>query len=175
MSDLIETIQFQEFGKCFDLLFRSEKRKMSPTLEEEAGSPEAKRMKEDALLIKDGMSVNVNLDLLNVKTEPTETLNIFLPNNLQPTPDGSMPVGLTQIRGTRGFVPGGQSVTSKGEKKYSNDMSDCCTHRCRICMKVVTVTGMRNHSRTSHGIPINTYSARFGNYRDNMERVTWHR
>ena len=61
------------------------------------------------------------------------------------------------------------------ERTLSNNIAECCTHLCRICGKSVTVKGMRNHTRTFHGFPISTYTAQFGNYREKLEKATWHK
>ena len=62
-----------------------------------------------------------------------------------------------------------------GPKIYSNDMKDCCKHRCRICHKVYTLTAMRGHSKMIHQMSIKEYQFRHGNVRDMIEVVMWHR
>ena len=62
-----------------------------------------------------------------------------------------------------------------GPKIYSNDMKDCCKHRCRICHKVYTLTAMRGHSKMIHQMSIKEYQFRHGNVRDMIEVVMWHK
>ena len=61
------------------------------------------------------------------------------------------------------------------EKRFSNDMAECCTHQCRLCHRLVSLTGLRSHTRTSHHITIKDYVEQFGNYREQLHTVTWHR
>ena len=62
-----------------------------------------------------------------------------------------------------------------GPKVFSNDMKDCCKHRCRLCNKVYTLTAMRGHCKMIHQMSIKEYQFRHGNVRDMIEVVMWHR
>ena len=62
----------------------------------------------------------------------------------------------------------------KVEKRLSNDMADCCVHQCRLCDKLVSLTSLRSHTRTSHRLNIKDYVKQFGNYREQLHTVTWH-
>ena len=61
------------------------------------------------------------------------------------------------------------------EKRFSADMADCCSHQCRMCDKLVSLTGMRSHTRASHHITIKEYMEQFGSYRAQLHTVTWHK
>ena len=63
----------------------------------------------------------------------------------------------------------------QGPKIFSNDMKDCCKHRCRLCNKVYTLTAMRGHCKMIHQMSIKEYQFRHGNVRDMIEVVMWHR
>ena len=63
----------------------------------------------------------------------------------------------------------------QGPKTFSNDMKDCCKHRCRLCNKVYTLTAMRGHCKTIHQMSIKEYQFRYGNVRDMIEVVMWHK
>ena len=69
----------------------------------------------------------------------------------------------------------GSENPNRNERIFSNKMADCCTHKCRLCEKIVTLTAMRIHTRNMHGITSSEYVAKFGNYRELMERETWHK
>ena len=58
---------------------------------------------------------------------------------------------------------------------YSNEMSDCCTHMCRVCEKLVSLTGMRSHTKNSHLMPIGEYIETYGNYRTQLAREVYHK
>ena len=60
-------------------------------------------------------------------------------------------------------------------KRFSNDMADCCSHQCRLCDRLVTLTSLRSHTRASHHVTIKEYMEQFGNYREQLHTVTWHR
>ena len=107
------------------------------------------------------------LDMQNLSVPPLHSMT-NLGVNLHPF--GSSPSSIVYDFG--GINP---HKMPEEERTLSNNMGDCCTHLCRICGKSVTVTGMRNHTRTSHGVPINAYTAQFGNYREKLEKVTWHK
>ena len=62
-----------------------------------------------------------------------------------------------------------------GPKIYSNDMNDCCKHKCLLCNKVYTLTAMRGHCKMTHQMSIKEYQYRYGNVRDMIEVVTWHK
>ena len=62
-----------------------------------------------------------------------------------------------------------------GPKIFSNDMKDCCKHRCRLCNKVYTLTAMRGHCKMIHQMSIKEYQFRYGNVRDMIEVVMWHK
>ena len=62
-----------------------------------------------------------------------------------------------------------------GPKVFSNDMKDCCKHKCRLCNKTYTLTAMRGHCKTFHHMSIKEYQHRYGNVRDMIELVMWHR
>ena len=61
------------------------------------------------------------------------------------------------------------------EKRFSNDMTDSCCHQCRMCDRLVTLTSLRSHTRASHHITIKEYVEQFGNYREQLHNVTWHK
>ena len=61
------------------------------------------------------------------------------------------------------------------EKMFSNDMADSCTHQCRMCHRLVSLTSLRSHTRSSHHITIKEYMEKFGNYREQLHTVTWHK
>ena len=200
MSNIEDLLQFQEFANVYEELSRMDgKRKMSPTLDEE---PDSKRLSLSPVPQDlDNVVLDITNEFLKIKEEPTEDgtirvktdlfeqteiksevgevmsappLKIMFPSLLSPEETELMPKFRPgRITGQMAFPP--QGWMDGQQKVYSNNMSDCCTHRCQICQKTVTVTGMRNHSRTAHGLPINAYSARFGHYRESMERITWHR
>lgn len=62
-----------------------------------------------------------------------------------------------------------------GPKIFSNDMKDCCKHKCRLCNKLYTLTAMRGHCKMFHQMSIKEYQYRYGNVRDMIEQVMWHR
>ena len=169
----IDFLQFQEFANVFDELSRGEKRKTSPTksddesptskikseplsLQENVFQPAPFAFENESIMIKSEPSgSDFTLDLKNLKIPPLPPLGSNIP-----------PSDLVSINPHE--IP-------ESERQFSNSMGDCCTHLCRICGKSVTVTGMRNHTRTSHGIPIHAYASQFGNYREQLEKVMWHR
>ena len=61
------------------------------------------------------------------------------------------------------------------EKRFSNDMTDSCCHQCRMCDRLVTLTSLRSHTRASHHVTIKEYVEQFGNYREQLHTVTWHK
>ena len=179
----IDFLQFQEFANVFEELSRGEKRKTSPTKSDEE-SPTSKIKSEpislqenvfntaefekssiafenESIMIKSELSLSdFTLDLKNLKIPPLPLPPLGF--NIQPSPPNDL----------GGINP---HNIPESERQLSNSMSDCCTHLCRICGKSVTVTGMRNHTRTTHGVPILAYTAQFGNYREQLEKVMWHR
>merc|ERR1719219_1918282 len=60
------------------------------------------------------------------------------------------------------------------EKRFSNDMADCCLHQCRMCDRLVSLTSLRSHTRASHHVTIKEYAEQFGDYRQQLHTVTWH-
>ena len=62
-----------------------------------------------------------------------------------------------------------------GPKMFSNDMKDCCKHKCRLCNKIYTLTAMRGHCKMIHQMSIKEYQHKHGNVRDMIEVVMWHR
>ena len=58
---------------------------------------------------------------------------------------------------------------------FSNDMSNACTHKCCICGKLVTLTGMRAHTKCYHDMPIKDYIEKYGNYRTQLAKVFYHK
>ena len=64
--------------------------------------------------------------------------------------------------------------TSTG-RVYSNDMANACTHACHVCSKLVTLTGMRSHTKCMHDMPIRDYMEKYGNYREQLAKVVYHR
>ena len=54
---------------------------------------------------------------------------------------------------------------TKGEvlgKKISDDLSLLCRSYCKLCGRSVTLTGMRNHTRSVHNLPITDYKLKYG-------------
>ena len=177
-------LQYQEFANVFDELCREDakKRKNSPLKDDDDLSPQSKR-----ILIKPepvSLDESVYSPLLS---RATESLRIKPDFALKANPvsvETSQPRNImepelssasTSSSGSGGDLGGVNPYSDPRPRRYSSNMADCCTHRCRICSKSVTVTGMRNHSRTAHGVPIQAYNQRFGRYRDQMETVTWHK
>jgi len=66
------------------------------------------------------------------------------------------------------------SEETKAGRIYSNDMSHCCKHQCRVCNKIYTLTAMRGHAR-SHSITIKEYNDKYGSPRDNIITEVWHK
>ena len=63
----------------------------------------------------------------------------------------------------------------QGPRVYSDDLSDCCKHRCQICQKEYGVTAMRFHAKNKHGTSIREYQEEYGNIKENMTKVVWHK
>ena len=63
----------------------------------------------------------------------------------------------------------------QGPRVYSDDLSDCCKHRCEICQKEYGTTAMRCHTKLTHGLSISLYQAKYGNIKNNMTSVVWHK
>merc|ERR1712025_804740 len=66
------------------------------------------------------------------------------------------------------------SEETKAGRIYSNDMTHCCKHQCRVCNKIYTLTAMRGHAR-SHSITIKEYNDKYGSPRDNIITEVWHK
>ena len=190
-------LQFQQFANVFEELNRGEKRKTSPTKSDEE-SPTSKIKSEpislqenvynpaefekssiafenESIMIKsEPSSSDFTVDLKNLTIPPLPPLDsVVMPPvdyNIKPL---AHPLGLPSVAKDLGGI--NPYIMPESERQLSNSMSDCCTHLCRICGKSVTVTGMRNHTRTSHGIAISVYAKEFGNYREKMEKVMWHK
>ena len=64
---------------------------------------------------------------------------------------------------------------TNGDRIYSKNMADSCLHRCRTCLKEVTLTGMRIHVRNCSGMSITEYTEKFGNYKTQISREVWHK
>ena len=67
-----------------------------------------------------------------------------------------------------------ERLMEQEEKRFSNDMAECCTHQCRLCNRLVSLTSLRSHTRNSHHITIKDYVEQFGNYREQIHTETWH-
>ena len=189
-------LQFQQFANVFEELNRGEKRKTSPTKSDEE-SPTSK-IKSEPISLQENVfnpaefeksSIAFENESIMIKSEPSPSdFTVDLKNlTIPPLPplDSVMPPVDYNIK-TLASLPSASAFAKElgginpytmptSERQLSNSMSDCCTHLCRICGKSVTVTGMRNHTRTSHGIAISVYAAQFGNYREKMEKVMWHK
>merc|ERR1719184_196449 len=68
-----------------------------------------------------------------------------------------------------------KNVSNAAYKVFSNDMADCCTHRCRVCGRETTLTSMRAHTKTHHGMNIKEYTDMYGDYRTQMAREVYHK
>ena len=181
-------LQFQEFANVYEELNRGEKRKTSPTKSDEE-SPTSK-IKSEPLSLQENVfnpadfeksSIAFENESIMIKSEPSlsdftlDLKNLSIPP-LPPVNYNIKPIGsslsMASVSNDLGINP---ILMPDSERQFSNSMGDCCTHLCRLCGKSVTVTGMRNHTRTSHGIAIGAYTAQFGNYREKMEKVMWHK
>ena len=77
---------------------------------------------------------------------------------------------------TSGINPDPTSTsTSTQERVFSNNMSDASTHKCRICGRDTTLTGMRAHTSRYHSMNIKEYVETYGNYRTMLSREVYHR
>ena len=182
-------LQFQEFANVYEELNRGEKRKTSPTKSDEE-SPTSK-IKSEPLSLQENVfnpaefeksSIAFENESIMIKSEPSlsdftlDLKNLTIPP-LPPVDYNIKPLGSSLSMASVSDDLGGINpvLILESERQFSNSMSDACTHLCRLCGKSVTVTGMRNHTRTSHGIAISAYTAQFGNYREKMEKVMWHK
>ena len=60
-------------------------------------------------------------------------------------------------------------------RKYSNNMADCCTHKCHICGKLIALTTMRAHTKRDHNLAIKLYIEKYGNFRTQLAKVVYHK
>ena len=58
---------------------------------------------------------------------------------------------------------------------YSNDMTDACRTKCRICNWEVTLNYMRNHTKNAHSMTIHEYKDLHGKHREQIVAEIWHK
>ena len=68
------------------------------------------------------------------------------------------------------------TITEKGhEMKFSNEMKNACKTVCLACNSPVPLTSLREHTRRKHNLPIEDYRKRYGNPKDNILEIIYHK
>ena len=61
------------------------------------------------------------------------------------------------------------------EVKFSSSMKDAVKTLCKVCGQAVTLTTMRGHTKSAHGMSIAEYKDKYGNHRSQIIERILHR